>query len=142
MINYYECPGCEHEWQNEEEDTYDSECPECGLSGVNPYRSDYFLENTICLYEDALGIYIPQRFAKDMPCTRIFNVASSDLAALREGPPGGALNEGEGHPDYWEIWDEVLDNAILAAQDGSIYYRLEQDGHLWAIPTDLPNTRE
>jgi len=38
--NYYECPNCGHEWEDEWDCMVDDECGECGCSDISPYKSD------------------------------------------------------------------------------------------------------
>ncbi len=39
-INYYRCPDCSNEWDNERSCQCDDECGECGCSDISPYKSD------------------------------------------------------------------------------------------------------
>lgn len=38
--NFYRCPSCGHEWQDEWDSMCDDQCPQCHLKGVSPYRSE------------------------------------------------------------------------------------------------------
>lgn len=38
--NFYHCPRCEHEWDDEWDCACDDQCPVCGLKGISPYRSE------------------------------------------------------------------------------------------------------
>ena len=81
------------------------------------------------LYLDsARGIYIPRDFAQSFASTKyISGVSNTDLEILEEGP-NGAL--------YWDVWTDVLDNAIITGDDG-IPYLLFQDNDLWLIPAGM-----
>lgn len=39
--NSYECPDCGATWHDEWSCQCDDECPNCGLSDIAPYRSDW-----------------------------------------------------------------------------------------------------
>ena len=81
------------------------------------------------LYLDsARGIYIPRDFAQSFASTKyISGVSNTDLEILEEGP-NGAL--------YWDVWTDVLDNAIITGDDGIPYF-LFQDDDLWLIPAGM-----
>jgi rubrerythrin len=38
--NFYRCPICGAEWEDEWDCTCDDECPACGLKGISPFRSE------------------------------------------------------------------------------------------------------
>ena len=38
--NFYRCPECKTEWQDEWDSTCNDECPNCGLSDIEPYKSE------------------------------------------------------------------------------------------------------
>lgn len=40
FINYYRCPECEHEWEDEWSCQVDDDCPECGARHISPYDSE------------------------------------------------------------------------------------------------------
>ena len=40
FLNYYRCPDCADEWQDEYECSPDDDCPACGARHISPYRSD------------------------------------------------------------------------------------------------------
>ena len=81
------------------------------------------------LYLDSTrGIYIPRDFAQSFASTKyVSGVSNTDLEILEEGP-NGAL--------YWDVWTDVLDNAIITGDDG-IPYLLFQDNDLWLIPVGM-----
>jgi len=81
------------------------------------------------LYLDSTrGIYIPRDFAQSFARTKyISGVSNTDLEILEEGP-SGAL--------YWDVWTDVLNNAIITGDDG-IPYLLFQDNDLWLIPVGM-----
>ena len=74
------------------------------------------------LFSDASGIYIPQRFAREMDRTRVSGL-TDQWEILETGP---------GHDEYWDAWAEVLDNAVIKDKTGR-EYTLIQDGDCWAI---------
>jgi len=73
------------------------------------------------LITDALGIYVPQEFAKQFNM-RDWHVKEQDEGILLSGP---------NHQDYWETWDDVLNYANIVI-DGKTW-KLAQDGDLFAI---------
>jgi len=82
--------------------------------------------NRELLITDALGIYIPQQFAKNF--TDDFPIEQEDKDILLAGPD---------HEHYWQTWEQVLEYARYK-EDG-ITYCLEQDGDLFAVDTDMPD---
>lgn len=40
MTNYYICPDCGYEWEDEWDCDCDDDCPACGCRHVSPYRSE------------------------------------------------------------------------------------------------------
>jgi rubrerythrin len=38
--NFYRCPRCGHEWQDEWDSMCDDQCPACHLKSISPYRSE------------------------------------------------------------------------------------------------------
>ena len=40
FCNFYRCPRCGCEWQDEWDCTCNDECPECGIKDIEPYKSE------------------------------------------------------------------------------------------------------
>ena len=40
FINYYRCPECGYEWEDEWSACCEDDCPECELRHITPYDSD------------------------------------------------------------------------------------------------------
>jgi hypothetical protein len=38
--NFYLCPKCGEEWEDEWDCCCDDECPSCGTNNISPYRSE------------------------------------------------------------------------------------------------------
>lgn len=38
--NFYRCPQCETEWEDEWDSTCDDDCPACGMRHISPYKSE------------------------------------------------------------------------------------------------------
>ena len=95
-------------------------------------------ESAELFLDGARGIYIPRDFALIVRRDHVEGVSEEDWAILKAGPPGGVLNEEgyEGYEDYWNVWEDVLNDAVLTGPDTGIQYYLYQDGDLWLIPTD------
>lgn len=87
------------------------------------------MSEQVLLFGDHNGIYIPQRCAQ-IYSTHITGVDPEVWDILLAGPY---------HDEYWWAWDEVLDNAVLTADDGQRYF-LYHSQDLWAIPegTEIP----
>ena len=71
------------------------------------------------------GIYIPQHVAESCVLVAQPNASSMRLAAALEN-----LRAGPDHPEYWEDWVWVLDNACIRV--GRRRWALYQDGDCWA----------
>ena len=78
---------------------------------------------------DARGVYIPRDFAKSFVDRdkNVSGVTAEEWTRLEAGPDEAW---------YWEVWDNVLDNAIVTDNDG-VKYRLYQEGDLWLIPEGM-----
>jgi len=85
------------------------------------------------LIDECQGIHIPKIFATNY-AVHWNDIDENDLVILRAGA-NAASNDEEW--SYAEAWDNVLLNAVCMDTQGRTW-RLEQDGHLWAIP-DLSN---
>lgn len=77
------------------------------------------------LLDDNRGIYIPQEFARQFyPDGKNWYWSEEDAKILLEGPD---------HELYWDVWEDVLDNAYFIDDDDGVKYTLYQDGDLLAI---------
>lgn len=74
------------------------------------------------------GIHIPWHFAQYYaPYWR--GITAEQLGILESGPD---------HGDYWDVWNQVLDSALLRiASNGEEDWSLYHDGDLWAIPNGM-----
>lgn len=90
---------------------------------------DIDLKHATLLVDGARGIYVPQYFAQTTPRDLLSGVSEEDWAILEAGPD---------HEWYWDTWDDVLGNASITGDDGTVYY-LHQDGDLWLVPEDATN---
>lgn len=75
------------------------------------------------LVDGLFGIYIPKRFAA-LYGPILEGVEEDNLEILMEGPD---------HPEYWEVWESVLRDAVIVDRNGQ-RYKIEQDGDLFAVP--------
>jgi hypothetical protein len=73
---------------------------------------------------DARGVYIPRDFAESIRRECILNVTPADLDELARGP------DVEG---YWDLWQEIIDVAILVSATDGTKYRIHQDGDCWLV---------
>jgi hypothetical protein len=84
------------------------------------------LTKAMIFCDSASGVYIPQRFAKEVIRMYVTGVADKDYEVLEAGPD---------HAHYWDAWADVLDNAkITDPKVGECY--LHQDGDLWVVPVE------
>jgi len=85
---------------------------------------------------DARGVYLPRDFAtsfeRDTRDTYVSGVEAEDWAVLEAGPD---------HELYWDVWEGVLDSAVITDTNG-VKYTLHQDGDLWLIPDGMVWTDE
>jgi hypothetical protein len=79
--------------------------------------------------DDNRGIYIPRDFANSF-VERDKHVQGVTLKQW------DILEEGPGHEQYWDTWNEVLDNAIVTDDEG-IKYSVYQDGICWLVPEGM-----
>ncbi len=85
--------------------------------------------NMLLWLSDARGVYIPRDFANSF----------ADRAGAVSGVDEDTwdiLDTGPDHDDYWEAWDEVLQNAIITDEHG-IKYSIWQEGDCWLIPLGM-----
>jgi hypothetical protein len=75
--------------------------------------------------DNSLGIYIPKAFARSFASrdTEVTGVSAAEWAALDAGPD---------HPEYWDAWADVLDNARVKLDDKE--YFVHQEGDCWLVP--------
>ena len=85
----------------------------------------------LLLIGDNQGIFIPQSFAERYG-DNWFLVNSDALDIVKEGP---------NHPEYWDAWSDVLDDATLTDNNNNIW-RLYQDGDLWMFCNELMTDEE
>lgn len=78
---------------------------------------------------DARGIYIPRDFATSFADRdkTVSGVEATDWEVLEAGPD---------HELYWDVWDGVLQSAVIT-DDKGVKYRLHQDGDLWLVPDGM-----
>lgn len=81
--------------------------------------------NPALLLSDARGTYIPKNFVEIFDMTKWQGVSPEQVEVLL------GSTDFDANPDYWEVWQDVLNNATFTDTDGKVY-RLHQDGDLWA----------
>ena len=81
--------------------------------------------------DGARGIYIPQNFAERMNtearALHVTGVSATDWAVLEAGPD---------HEWYWDTWADVLDNARVIDELGTVCH-VYQDGDVWLVPCGM-----
>lgn len=102
-------------------------------------------ESIHCYLDSASGQYIPKRFARETKRECIEGVKPEDLDYLARGPGGcldddDTLSEGETVRGefYWDVWQNVLDNAILIDPDSKLRFKLwnGENGDIFLVPED------
>lgn len=78
---------------------------------------------------DSRGIFAPRDFAKsfDDRDKRVANVFPAEWQVLEDGPD---------HEHYWEVWDDVMRDAVVTDERGN-RYRIWQDSDVWLIPMGM-----
>ena len=84
-------------------------------------------KDAVLLIDGGHGQYIPQVFVGTVDRKRITGISDDQWAILSAGPE---------HEWYWEVWDEVLNGAIVTNPSTQERYYLHHDGDLWLIPED------
>ena len=81
--------------------------------------------------DSASGVYIPQRFAKEVNKELLSGVDRAELSILESGPD---------HEQYWDVWNNVENNAVVTTEGHK--WRLYQDGDLFLVCDDLLTDQE
>ena len=92
------------------------------------------LEAVILFLDSCRGTFIPRDFAQ---CIKREAVEGVDHKILDE------LAEEDSHTkeDYWELWQEVLNNARVKHPNGYVYH-VHQDGDVWLYNYGLMTQQE
>ena len=86
-------------------------------------------ENQVILYlDDNRGQYIPRDFAIETKRECISGVDPEDLDYLAKGPD---------QEWYWDVWNDVEQNAIVTDPDSKVRYRVIQNGAVFLVPEDM-----
>jgi hypothetical protein len=81
------------------------------------------------LIDSGCGIYTPQVFAQSYNNAKNFTNYNPQL---RDNLDSLSLPNSHMEDDYFEIWEEVLNNARMIIDEGEYYlYEIED---LWAVP--------
>lgn len=81
----------------------------------------------MCIVDGQFGIYVPTRFAakfRNSGAYCVLHVTPGDWDELEKGP------DVEG---YWELWDEIMRDAVIIDNETGTHYHLEQDGDLFMV---------
>ena len=73
---------------------------------------------------DARGVYIPRDFAQSIKRECVTGISEKDYAILEAGPD---------YEWYWNVWDDVLNNAVVTDPTSGTVYTVYQDGDCWLI---------
>lgn len=77
----------------------------------------------ICVIDGNKGIYVPQEFAKLYKYREMSSEMRENFNVLLQGPDT---------PEYWEAWEDVLDNFHIIGKDGR-RYTFFQDQDVFAV---------
>lgn len=85
-------------------------------------------DRQVLLINGAHGVYIPMAFAESEILTEGWNLPQEAANILKAGPE---------HPDYYEAWAEVLDNAVLQGEHSHTWTLYQSpEGDLYAVRDD------
>lgn len=85
--------------------------------------------NPSLLLSDARGTHIPKNFVEIFDMSLWHGITPAQVEVILKG------DDFDANPDYWDVWQDVLDNATFTDTDGKVY-RLHQDCDLWAYHAD------
>jgi hypothetical protein len=79
--------------------------------------------------DDHRGQYIPRDFANSFAdrAKIVSGVSDDNWEILEAGPE---------HELYWDVWNDVEQNAVVT-DDNGVVYTLYQDGALWLVPEGM-----
>jgi hypothetical protein len=133
--NYYRCPECSREWEDERDCPCDDRCAECGAKAVSPYRSEEVKDTKtprIRALNDTFrrsfqgGQVLMTRGISGLPpdtCTRILRRVREFTAFSAANDPYGEHNFGnfeeEERKVYWKIdyYDSKMTYSSADAAD-------------------------
>jgi len=86
-------------------------------------------ESAILYADSARGVYIPQYFAESIRRDCVAGVSEKQFSVLCHDPNADDCPEW-----YWDVWDDVLQRAVVTDAASGLRYTLYQDGDLWLLP--------
>jgi len=89
------------------------------------------IEDWELLVDSNLGVYVPQTFARSFG----HYLPDSARKSVYEKSQLDVLLSGPDNEDYWDAWDEILNETIT--NEAGETFTLHQDGDLWAVPTSF-----
>jgi hypothetical protein len=81
------------------------------------------MEAVVVLLNSALGTYIPQNFVEGFDLDEWSISLSEEDKEIMQDPSNDW---------YWDVWEEILNNAKYTTADGDVY-TLYQDDDLFAV---------
>jgi len=82
--------------------------------------SKFLTFDRVCIVDGSHGVYVPQRYA--------ILASSPDMATDEQRE---VLLAGPDHADYWDVWDEVLEQVRVTR--GGNEWILEHDGDVFLV---------
>jgi hypothetical protein len=81
---------------------------------------------------DARGQYIPRDFANSFVdrSKHVKGVSEEEWTILEAGP------DYEPNPYYWDVWNDVENNAVVTDENGYEYF-IWQNGDCWLVPKGM-----
>mgnify|MGYP000418609127 CR=1 FL=1 len=91
------------------------------------------VQGLILFSDSSRGITIPQFFAKSVQRNYVYGINEEDLDWF--------LSNDVDHIEYWDRWDEILNNCYIQDHDNNTWY-LSQDGDLWLFNEEAMTEEE
>lgn len=88
---------------------------------------DVWRGNWALLVDSLRGVYCPQIVGQHLADSGVKTegITAEDLQVLQDGPE---------HKDYWEVWEDVLDNCIIHAEGERFF--LVHDEDVFLVPVE------
>ena len=85
-------------------------------------------EAVTLLLSDSRGVYIPRDFTQEFKL-EMFGFTNERIEYYKKELSNPWKNE-----HYWEVWEELINNAVLTQDEKEFY--LYQEGNLWLLCYD------
>jgi hypothetical protein len=89
-----------------------------------------FEDDAILFLSDTRGVYIPRDFAQSIKRECVKGVSDEEWKILEAGP------DYEENEFYWDVWNDVEQNAEITDPSNGIVYTIYQNGDCFLVPID------